>query len=124
MDKKIAKVELDLKNGKDYRDLIADWLHEIAVDIKKMDTREYIDKPRWTLYQSGDVDNNYNENKQELIPKIINILSYQKSITDQGVNYTGEKDWALNKILELIENQIAGHTYDKKEELSGLTEIK
>lgn len=41
--------------------------------------------------------------KEELIAKIIDILSYQQVITNQGTNYTGEKDWALNKILELIE---------------------
>lgn len=41
-------------------------------------------------------------NEDKITAKIINILSYQQSITNQGINYQGEKDWALNKIKELI----------------------
>lgn len=46
-----------------------------------------------------------NNNKwiEESKVKIIDILSYQHSISQQGVNYTGEKDWALNKIIELLQ---------------------
>jgi len=44
----------------------------------------------------------HDENK--ITAKIIDILSYQQSITNQGINYQGEKDWALNKIKELISN--------------------
>ncbi len=33
---------------------------------------------------------------------IMNILLKQKFITDQGINYKGEKDVALNEILNLI----------------------
>jgi hypothetical protein len=36
--------------------------------------------------------------------KIVHILAYQATITAQGENYTGEKDWALNKILKLMED--------------------
>lgn len=45
--------------------------------------------------------------KQKYTPKIIDILAYQQTITNQGNNYTGEKDWALNKIVELIDLAIA-----------------
>lgn len=38
--------------------------------------------------------------------EILNILAYQKAITDQGISYTGEKDWALNKILKLREQSL------------------
>lgn len=41
----------------------------------------------------------------ENIADILNILAYQAVITSQGTNYTGEKDWALNKILNLIAEQ-------------------
>ena len=40
-----------------------------------------------------------------LIAKIVDILSYQCSITSQGLNYEGEKDWALNKIKDLIKEE-------------------
>ena len=45
--------------------------------------------------------------KQKYTPKIIDILAYQQTITNQGNNYTGEKDRALNKIVELIDLAIA-----------------
>lgn len=38
--------------------------------------------------------------------EILNILAYQKAITDQGISYTGEKDWALNNILKLREQSL------------------
>lgn len=44
--------------------------------------------------------------KQKITAEIINILSYQQVITNQGINYTGEKDWALNKILALLDKTI------------------
>ncbi len=44
--------------------------------------------------------------KQKISAEIINILSYQQVITNQGINYTGEKDWALNKILALLDKTI------------------
>lgn len=34
--------------------------------------------------------------------EILKILAYQQQITNQGINYTGEKDWALNKIKSLL----------------------
>ena len=40
-------------------------------------------------------------------PKILDILAYQQVITNQGENYTGEKDWALNKLKSLIAESIA-----------------
>ena len=40
-------------------------------------------------------------------PKILDILAYQQVITNQGENYTGEKDWALNKLKSLIADSIA-----------------
>lgn len=45
--------------------------------------------------------------KEELICKIINILAYQQTITNQGINYTGEKDWALNRLLSLFDTLLA-----------------
>lgn len=41
----------------------------------------------------------------ELVAKILQILSWQQVITNQGTNYTGEKDWALNQILNLISQE-------------------
>jgi len=39
---------------------------------------------------------------EEMKEKIIRILLKQKYITDQGIDYNGEKDVALNEILALI----------------------
>jgi len=50
--------------------------------------------------------------KQKIIAEIIDILSYQQVITNQGINYTGEKDWALNKILALLDKTIK-EAYEK-----------
>ena len=52
----------------------------------------------------------YTEKRLEdstLTPKILDILAYQQVITNQGENYTGEKDWALNKLKSLISESIA-----------------
>jgi len=38
--------------------------------------------------------------------EILKILTYQQTITNQGINYTGEKDWALNKLLKLFESEV------------------
>jgi hypothetical protein len=43
------------------------------------------------------------QQKAKYTPQIVDILAYQAVITAQGSAYTGEKDWALNKILALIE---------------------
>lgn len=59
------------------------------------------------------------QRKEELVPKIINILAYQQSITNQGINYSGEKDWALNKILALFETELAQALTNKVEEIRG-----
>lgn len=40
------------------------------------------------------------EQREKDIAEILKILSWQQVITSQGVAYTGEKDWALNKILD------------------------
>lgn len=45
------------------------------------------------------------EERGELVLKILDILAFQAGITAQGWNYTGEKDWALNKILNLIDSE-------------------
>lgn len=45
-------------------------------------------------------------NYEEITGKIINILAYQAVITAQGENYTGEKDWALNKLTKLIGQEL------------------
>lgn len=50
--------------------------------------------------------------EEKLTAQIINILSYQQSITNQGTNYQGEKDWALNKIKELV-NEVRLKTIDE-----------
>lgn len=41
--------------------------------------------------------------EEEMTVKILNILAWQQNITNQGFNYTGEKDWALNKIRGLLQ---------------------
>ena len=38
----------------------------------------------------------------EMTVKILDILAWQQNITNQGFNYTGEKDWALNRIRDLL----------------------
>tara|TARA_R110000868_G_C10925066_1_gene765953 strand:+ start:296 stop:532 length:237 start_codon:yes stop_codon:yes gene_type:complete len=38
----------------------------------------------------------------ELVTKILKILSWQAVITSKGASYDGEKDWALNQILDLL----------------------
>lgn len=38
--------------------------------------------------------------------KILKILAHQQVITNQGINYTGEKDWALNELLKLNKSEI------------------
>lgn len=43
---------------------------------------------------------------EEITGKIVNILAYQAVITAQGESYTGEKDWALNKLIELFHQQL------------------
>jgi hypothetical protein len=40
--------------------------------------------------------------------KIVDILIKQQYITSQGIHYRGEKDWALNEILNLFDE------YNKK----------
>jgi len=50
--------------------------------------------------------------EEKITAQIVDILSYQQSITSQGVNYRGEKDWALNKIKELV-NDIRQKTIDE-----------
>lgn len=40
------------------------------------------------------------ENKEKDVAEILKILAWQQVITSQGATYTGEKDWALNKILD------------------------
>jgi len=44
-----------------------------------------------------------NELKELYTGKIVNILAQQASITAQGRDYKGELDWALNKILALLQ---------------------
>ena len=56
--------------------------------------------------------------KEVMIPKIIDILSHQKSITDQGSYYTGEKDWALNKILDLLHQTEQRVAREKQKDLA------
>lgn len=46
------------------------------------------------------------QDREELISEIIKILSWQQVITNQGYSYDGEKDWALNKILSLIDKTV------------------
>ena len=46
------------------------------------------------------------ESNEILTAKIIDILAYQAHITSQGRDYRGEKDWALNRILKIINNEI------------------
>ena len=48
-------------------------------------------------------------------PKILDILSYQQVITNQGENYTGEKDWALNKLKSLIADSITQAVAEERE---------
>lgn len=43
---------------------------------------------------------------EEITGKIVNILAYQAVITAQGENYTGEKDWALNKLRDLFKEEL------------------
>lgn len=43
---------------------------------------------------------------EEITGKIVNILAYQAVITAQGESYTGEKDWALNKLTQLFHHQL------------------
>lgn len=43
---------------------------------------------------------------EEITGKTVNILAYQAVITAQGENYTGEKDWALNKLRDLFKEEL------------------
>lgn len=49
---------------------------------------------------------NQEEREDKLTCQIIDILKYQQVITNQGIFYMGEKDWALNKIKNLIQSEI------------------
>lgn len=40
--------------------------------------------------------------EDKITAEILKILAYQQVITNQGTNYQGEKDWALNKIKGLL----------------------
>lgn len=40
------------------------------------------------------------QKKEKDVAEILKILAWQQVITSQGAAYTGEKDWALNKILD------------------------
>jgi len=55
-----------------------------------------------------------------LTPKILDILSYQHAITSQGENYTGEKDWALNKLKSLIAESIHQALAEERERVVGI----
>lgn len=55
------------------------------------------------------------ENQEKDIAEILKILSWQQVITSQGATYTGEKDWALNKILNW-------HKQSLKQFIDGLIE--
>lgn len=46
------------------------------------------------------IKNFIEEGKGKYIDTLLSILAYQQTITNQGINYNGEKDWALNKILD------------------------
>jgi len=52
-------------------------------------------------------------------PKILDILAYQQVITNQGENYTGEKDWALNKLKSLIAESIAQAVAEERARVVG-----
>lgn len=55
------------------------------------------------------------ENKEKDTAEILKILAWQQVITSQGATYTGEKDWALNKILDW-------HKQSLKQFIDGLVE--
>ena len=57
-----------------------------------------------------------------LTPKILDILSYQHAITSQGENYTGEKDWALNKLKSLIAESINQARAEERERVGKIIE--
>jgi len=48
---------------------------------------------------------------------IMNILLKQKFITDQGINYKGEKDVALNEILNLIALAVQQARQEEREKI-------
>ena len=54
----------------------------------------------WSSECKGEVAQ---EDRDKLVSDILSILTFQAGITAQGWNYTGEKDWALNKILKLVD---------------------
>jgi len=57
-----------------------------------------------------------NKIDEEFKIKIIEILKYQASITSQGFYYNGEKDWALNKILNLLKEAYEKGLKDAEEQ--------
>lgn len=54
------------------------------------------------MKEPEDCDCHNNTSNEWVTNEILKILAYQQTITNQGINYTGEKDWALNKIKSLL----------------------
>ena len=50
---KIAKLQINLKDSKGYRESICAWLHAKAEEIKNINDEEYIDKPNWSFHDNG-----------------------------------------------------------------------
>jgi len=44
---KIAKLELNIKCSKNYRESICAWLHEKAEEIKNIKEKDYVKNPKW-----------------------------------------------------------------------------
>lgn len=45
---KLAKLEIDLKNSKGYREAVCAWLHEKAEEIKNLEDKDYVKNPKWS----------------------------------------------------------------------------
>lgn len=61
---------------------------------------------------------NQEEREDKLTCQIIDILKYQQVITNQGIFYMGEKDWALNKIKNLIQSEVNIALANRNKELA------
>lgn len=55
--------------------------------------------------------------RNTLSSAILKILAYQQTITNQGVSYKGEKDWALNCLLKIIQSEIELAVANREKEI-------
>ena len=59
-----------------------------------------------------------NEQKDTLVTKILDVLAHQSTITAQGRDYNGELDWALTRLLNIIEEQLERQRMEIRGELA------